>query len=120
MRSVLCVCVVACLTFAGTSGAGAEESDAGAFSSAMEESVVVGSEDAVSGEATSVGGAGDVVLGVLNTDDFTDPQQVERDKQTTRAVPQYSDAELAALRKANRGPGVYPFNIVRSGLLEEY
>lgn len=103
MRRVLCVCVAACLTFAGASGAGAEESDAGAFSSAMEESAVVGSDDAVSGEATSVGGgAGDVVLDVLNTDDFTDPQQVERDKQTTRAVPQFSDAELAALRKANR------------------
>lgn len=43
-----------------------------------------------------------MVLDVLNTDDFTDPQQVERDKQTTRAVPQFSDAELAALRKANR------------------
>ncbi|EPD69877.1 hypothetical protein HMPREF1219_00822 [Corynebacterium pyruviciproducens ATCC BAA-1742] len=103
MRSVLCVCVVACLTFAGASGAGAEESDAGAFSPALEESVVLGSDDAVLGEATSVGGgAGDVVLDVLNTDDFTDPQQVERDKQTTRAVPQFSDAELAALRKANR------------------
>ena len=56
MRSVLCVCVVACLTFAGTSGAGAEESHVGAFSSAVEESAVLGSDDAVVGEATAVGG----------------------------------------------------------------